>query len=216
MQSPDAIPPIIAILRGIRPDEILPIAKALIDSGIDAIEVPLNSPDALTSIRALSAAHGETCLCGAGTVLTVAQAEAVHAAGGTLIVTPNTDPRVIRRSVELGMTIVPGFATATEAFAAIDAGARQLKLFPASTYGTRHLKALRSVLPAKTRIYAVGGIGERSIPEWVEAGIDGIGVGTEVYAPGMSAADVRSRAQAMVAAFRHARAGSNEPIAAKS
>jgi 2-dehydro-3-deoxyphosphogalactonate aldolase len=123
---------------------------------------------------------------------------------------------VIGRSVELGLTVIPGFATATEAFAAIEAGARQLKLFPASTYGTRHLKALRSVLPATTRIYAVGGIGERSIPEWVEAGIDGIGVGTEVYAPGMSAAEVRSRAQAIVAAFQHARGGAHEQMVAKS
>jgi 2-dehydro-3-deoxyphosphogalactonate aldolase len=197
----DAVPPIIAILRGIRPEEVCATAEALIDGGLLAIEVPLNSPDALTSIRVLSAAYGERCLCGAGTVLTARDVEAVHESGGSLIVTPNTDSRVIRRAVELNLIVIPGFATATEAFAAIDAGAQTLKLFPASTYGTRHLRALRSVLPARTRIYAVGGIDERSIPEWVQAGVDGVGIGTDVYTPGMSAAEVRRRAKAIAAAF---------------
>src|SRR5688500_10967814 len=134
MLRPIEIPPIVAILRGVRPEEILDIASALISSGIRAIEVPLNSPDPLTSVARLSAAFGSDCLCGAGTVLTPAQVDQVKAAGGSLIVSPNTDARVIRHAVDLGLAVMPGFATATEAFAAIDAGARHLKLFPAGTY----------------------------------------------------------------------------------
>jgi 2-dehydro-3-deoxyphosphogalactonate aldolase len=198
------MPPLIAILRGVRADEILDIAKALVDNGISGIEVPLNSPDPLTSIRRLVEKYGSTCLCGAGTVLRPEQVDAVAQAGGKLIVTPNVNPAVIRRGVELGLHVVPGFATATEAFAALDAGATALKLFPASTYGVQHLKALRAVLPP-TRVFAVGGVGARTIPEWAEAGVDGIAFGSEIYAPGRSADDVGARAKAIVGTWLQAR-----------
>lgn len=193
--------PIVAILRGVRPDEVLGIAEALIRCGLRALEVPLNSPEPLESVRRLHEAFGDSCLCGAGTVLTVSEVDAVHAAGGSLIVAPNTDAAVIARAVELGLTAIPGFATATEAFTALAAGARHLKLFPASTYGPAHLKALRAVLPKGTRVYAVGGVGVTTLGPWLQAGIDGIGAGSELYQPGFSPEDVARRATALVAAF---------------
>jgi 2-dehydro-3-deoxyphosphogalactonate aldolase len=197
------LPPLIAILRGVRPDEILDVAGALVDSGIRGIEVPLNSPEPLLSIRRLTERYGDQCLCGAGTVLKPAQVDAVAAAGGKLIVTPNINPAVISRGVELGLHVVPGFATATEAFIALDAGATALKLFPASTYGVQHLKALRAVLPP-IKIFAVGGVGARTLAEWSEAGIDGIGFASDIYAPGRPAADVGARAAAIVNAWSQA------------
>jgi 2-dehydro-3-deoxyphosphogalactonate aldolase len=198
------VPPLIAILRGVRSDEIVDVAAVLFDSGIRCIEVPLNSPEPLPSIRRLSERYGNECLCGAGTVLQPEQVDAVAEAGGKLVVTPNTHPAVIRRSLELGMQVVPGFATATEAFAALDAGATALKLFPASTYGVQHLKALRAVLPP-TKIFAVGGISIRTLPEWLEAGIDGVAFGSEIYTPGRPLADIGARAASIVAAWRLAR-----------
>jgi len=195
------VPPVIAILRGIKPDEVVAIAGALIANGVRGIEVPLNSPDPLTSIRLLSEAFGDTCLSGAGTVLQPEQVDQVKAAGGEMILSPNTDARVIRRAVDLGLTVIPGFATASEAFTAIDAGARYLKLFPASTYGTSHLKALRAVLPKHVRVFAVGGINTETIPHWVQAGIDGVGVGSELYRPGQAADLVGRQGAAMVGAF---------------
>jgi 2-dehydro-3-deoxyphosphogalactonate aldolase len=203
---PREFPRIIAILRGITPDEILPVAGVLIESGIDAIEVPLNSPDALRSIEALCHVHGARLLCGAGTVLTTAQVDAVGNAGGKLIVSPNTDSDVIRRAVARGMLSMPGFATASEAFAALKAGARALKLFPAGTYGASHVKALRAVLPREVPLYAVGGVGAANVGEWLHAGADGIGIGGELYQPGSSPAEVRERAQHLVAAYVRASA----------
>jgi 2-dehydro-3-deoxyphosphogalactonate aldolase len=202
------VPPLIAILRGVRPDEILDVAKALVDSGIRSIEVPLNSPDPLVSIRLLTEKYGHECLCGAGTVLRPELVDAVAEAGGKLIVTPNVNPAVIRRAVELGLQVLPGFATATEAFAALDAGAQRLKLFPASTYGVQHLKALRAVLPP-TKIFAVGGIGPSTLAEWSAAGIDGVAFGSEIYAPGRAPAEIATRATAIIAAWRQARAALN-------
>jgi 2-dehydro-3-deoxyphosphogalactonate aldolase len=202
MTSPIEIPPIVAILRGVRPEEILDIAQALISGGIRAIEIPLNSPDPLTSIERLTAAHGSTCLCGAGTVLTATQVDQVKSAGGSLIVSPNTDARVIERAVSLGLAVIPGFATATEAFSAIEAGARHLKLFPAGTYGTAHLKALRAVLPNEVRVYAVGGVSTRNLPEWIAAGANGVGVGTDIFRPGQPAKDVARQAAHFVAAWQ--------------
>jgi len=193
--------PIVAILRGVRPDEVLGIADALIRSGVRAVEVPLNSPEPLESIRRLRESLGDSCLCGAGTVLNVRDVDAVHAAGGSLIVSPNTDASVIARAVELGLTAMPGFATASEAFTALAAGARHLKLFPASTYGPSHVKALRAVLPQGTKIYAVGGVGVTMLGPWLQAGVDGIGAGSELYQPGFTAEEVGSRAIALVRAF---------------
>lgn len=193
--------PIIAILRGIEPDAVVTVAEAILAAGISMIEVPLNSPDPLTSIARLAEAMGDRCLCGAGTVLRVADVEAVYAAGGRLVVTPNTNPAVIARSAALGMTIMPGFATATEAFAAIDAGASGLKLFPAATYGPAHIKALKAVLPHAMDLYAVGGVDAASIPQWLASGVAGFGLGSDLYAPGRSAADVAGRAANFVTAF---------------
>ena len=190
-----------AILRGIRPHEIIDVAAALVERGVHATEVPLNSPEPLDSIQRLAAAFGERCLCGAGIVLQVAQVDQVHAAGGRLLVAPNTDPAVIARALALGMVPMPGVASATEAFAAIAAGARELKLFPASSYGPGHLRALRAVLPPQVRMHAVGGVDEHNAGQWLEAGVDGFGLGGNLYRPGMSAAEVGARADAFLAAL---------------
>ena len=190
-----------AILRGIRPHEIIDVAAALVERGVHATEVPLNSPEPLDSIQRLAAAFGERCLCGAGTVLQVAQVDQVHAAGGRLLVAPNTDPAVIARALALGMVPMPGVASATEAFAAIAAGARELKLFPASSYGPGHLRALRAVLPPQVRMHAVGGVDEHNAGQWLEAGVVGFGLGGNLYRPGLSAAEVGARADAFLAAL---------------
>jgi 2-dehydro-3-deoxyphosphogalactonate aldolase len=199
---PQSILPLIAILRGIRPEEVLDVGAALKAAGIGAIEVPLNSPSPLESIARLAAKLGDRCLCGAGTVLSPADVDAVHAAGGRLIVTPNTAAAVIERAVALGLTVMPGFATATEAFAAIGAGAGLLKLFPAATYGPAHLKALRDVLPADIAVFAVGGVGAATLAPWRQAGCAGVGVGGDLYRPGHPAGEVHRRALALVTAWR--------------
>lgn len=201
---------IIAILRGVRPEEVAAVGSALVHAGIRGIEVPMNSPDALRSIERLREACGTSCLCGAGTVLSREQVEDVHRAGASLVVSPNTDPRVIGRALELGLEVLPGFATPTEAFAALAAGARHLKLFPASTYGTAHYRALRAVLPPATRIYAVGGIGLRTLAEWVRAGIDGVAIGTDLFEPGRQPAEIGERAAAIVAAYQVSRGSSRD------
>jgi 2-dehydro-3-deoxyphosphogalactonate aldolase len=185
----------------VKPDEVVEIAAALVGAGVGAIEVPLNSPDPLESIRRLCDELGDQALCGAGTVLTTDAVEAVAKAGGKLIVTPNTDPAVIARAVTLGLTVMPGFATPTEAFAAIKAGARALKLFPAGTFGPGHVKAVKDVLPRDVAIYAVGGVGAGNLDSWRAVGVDGIGVGGELYRPGDRAAEVAERAARLVAAW---------------
>lgn len=200
---PAGILPLVAILRGIRPEEVLEVAAALHEAGIGAIEVPLNSPAALESVARLAAHFGDRCLCGAGTVLRPADVDAVHAVGGRLIVTPNTVPAVIERAVALGLTVMPGFATATEAFAALGAGANMLKLFPAASYGPAHLKALREVLPA-VAVFAVGGVGAANLAPWRQAGCAGLGVGGDLYRAGHAAGEVHRRALALVAAWRAA------------
>jgi 2-dehydro-3-deoxyphosphogalactonate aldolase len=192
--------PLIAILRGVRPDEVLEQARVLFEAGVRAIEVPLNSPDALTSVARLAGALADDCLCGAGTVLTVAEVEAVAQAGGRLIVSPNTSPAVIARAIELGLTPVPGFATATEAFTGIDAGARHLKLFPARTGGPDHLRQLRAVLPAGVAVLAVGGVGPADMAVWRAAGASGFGLGSELYRPGQAPAETAAKAARAVAA----------------
>jgi len=196
--------PIVAILRGIRPDEVVEVAGALYDAGLRAIEVPLNSPEPYDSIARLSTKFGEKCLCGAGTVLNAEQVDAVAEAGGRLIVSPDSNPAVIRRALELGMVPAPGFATPTEAFAAIRAGAKVLKLFPAAAYGTGYLKALREVLPKDVSVLAVGGVGAAEMPDWLAAGADGFGIGGGLYKPGRPVAEIAERAAALVAAYRAA------------
>jgi 2-dehydro-3-deoxyphosphogalactonate aldolase len=194
--------PVVAILRGVRPDEVTEHAQALFEAGIRAIEAPLNSPYALESMRRLVLGFGEVCVCGAGTVLTTAEVEAVAEAGGALIVSPNADPVVIARTVKLGLASAPGVATPTEAFAAIAAGARHLKLFPASSYGPGHLKQLKAVLPALVTVIAVGGIGPNDMAVWREAGAAAFGMGSELYKPGQTPADTAAKAARVVEATR--------------
>lgn len=201
MDFPDDMP-IVAILRGITPDEILDVSQALIAAGIRAIEVPLNSPDPLASIARLSSAFGDRCLCGAGTVLTVGEVDAVRSAGGKLIVSPNCNPAVIRHAVAHDMVAAPGFATPTEAFAAIEAGARLLKLFPAEAYSPRYVSALSAVLPRDVKVLAVGGVGAGNMSEWVAAGAKGFGIGGELYKPGRGAFEIAERAELLVKAYQ--------------
>ena len=193
----------VAILRGLTPQRAPETGAALVAAGFRTIEVPLNSPEPLASIKLLARAHGD-CLVGAGTVLGVGEVESVHAAGGRLVVAPNCDARVIRRALELGMRVMPGIATATEAFAALDAGATELKLFPAVTYGPRHLKALKSVLPKNVKVYPVGGVGSQDITAWLESGADGFGFGSELFTPAYTLPDVTHRAQVLIEALRAA------------
>lgn len=193
--------PLVAILRGVTHDAVIDIAQAIRHAGISMIEVPLNSPESLKSIEKLATALGDQCLCGAGTVVSAGQVDAVHSCGGRLVVSPNTNTAVIARCIELGLAVMPGIATPTDAFAALAAGAKDLKLFPASTYGQAHVSALKAVLPAHVRIFAVGGIETESIDRWLAAGTDGFGIGGELYRPGMPAIEAGERARRIVAAF---------------
>lgn len=196
----------VAILRGLTPQRAPEVGAALVDAGFRCIEVPLNSPDPFDTIKLLSAAHGASCLVGAGTVLDTAEVERVHAAGGRLVVAPNCEPAVIRRALALGMRVLPGIATATEAFVALAAGATELKLFPAATYGPRHLKALKSVLPKNVRVFPVGGIGSSDIADWLVSGADGFGFGSELFTPAYTLAELATRARALFEALRAAQA----------
>lgn len=195
---------IIAILRGIDPDEVKEFGAALYGSGIRVMEVPLNSPNALLSIRALAEEPYAGCLIGGGTVLKADEVDEIYHAGGRLVVAPNCNGAVIARAVKLNMQVLPGIATATEAFSAIDAGARKLKLFPAASYGPRHLRSLRAVLPEAIGVYPVGGIGAGDIKEWLEAGANGFGFGAEIYRRGRSAAESARRARELIDTYRQA------------
>lgn len=196
--------PVVAIIRGVQPDEAVDIGEALYSAGIGIIEVPLNSPEPFDSIQRLSNALSDRCILGAGTVLTEENVTKVADAGGTVIVTPNTNVKVIKRSVELNLTPMPGWATLTEAFTAYEAGARYLKLFPAASYGPGYVKAARAVLPKDTKLLAVGGAGADNAGEWLKGGIDGFGIGTELYASGYTAEDVFKRATRVVEAIKSA------------
>jgi len=194
--------PIVAILRGVTPARILDVAAVLYGAGIRAIEVPLNSPRPFESIELLAREFSGRCLTGAGTVLSVGDVDRVIGAGGTLVVTPNTDPAVIARGVEKSMTVMPGFYTPSEALAALAAGARMLKLFPAATGGVAHLKAVQAVLPGGLPVYAVGGVGAANMGEWRKAGAAGFGLGSELFKPEFSDAEIAARAARCVAAFK--------------
>ncbi|SDI33103.1 2-dehydro-3-deoxy-6-phosphogalactonate aldolase [Aliiruegeria lutimaris] len=195
---------IIAILRGITPADAIAAAEVLIETGIDRIEVPLNSPDPYTSIREMASAVGDRALVGAGTVLNLKQVSKVSGAGGKLVVSPNCVPEVIRATKALDMQSWPGIFTPTEAFAALDAGADGLKLFPGNMAGAGGLKAMRAVLPADCEIYAVGGAGPENFGEWIAAGANGFGIGSALYKPGMDIATIRERAEMIVAAYDEA------------
>jgi len=197
-------PALIAILRGVAPDRVVGVANILVESGIGIVEVPLNSPDPFASIAALARRFGARILCGAGTVTDAADVSRVADAGGRIVVAPNTNPSVIGQAIAKGLIPMPGFATATEAFAAIAAGARHLKLFPARTYGPAHLKALKAVLPRDVAVHAVGGIGPGEMAEWIAAGANGFGLGSELFRPGYSDVEIAERARRAVAAFEGA------------
>ncbi|MCI5084281.1 MAG: 2-dehydro-3-deoxy-6-phosphogalactonate aldolase [Rhodovulum sp.] len=192
---------IIAILRGITPDEAPMIAGVLISAGITKIEVPLNSPDPFLSIQLMAEAFGDKALIGAGTVLTPAQVAQVKDAGGKLIVSPNTDPAVITETKAAGLLSYPGAMTPTDCFIALQAGADGLKMFPGELLGPTGLRAMRAVLPKGTEVLAVGGANPDSFAAWVAAGADGFGIGSALYKPGDDAAAVDEKARAIVAAY---------------
>jgi 2-dehydro-3-deoxyphosphogalactonate aldolase len=194
-------PGIIAILRGLQPERALELGAALVECGIRIIEVPLNSPQPLLSIERLATRFGAAALIGAGTVLAPAQVRDVAAAGGQLIVSPNMNRAVVEHTLQQGLESLPGVMTATEAFCALDAGARHLKLFPASSVGPAHLRALRDVLPTDARLWAVGGAGAANLREWVTAGAAGIGVGGALFTRDTSSATLTQRARELVAAW---------------
>ena len=198
--------PLIAILRGLRPEEAEPVGEALVEAGFRIIEVPLNSPDPLTSIGILARTLAGRAVIGAGTVLAPHQVEEVEKAGGTLIISPNANVRVIEKATSGQLVAVPGVATPTEAFAALDAGAAALKLFPAEAFSPAVLKAYRAVLPRTTRVLPVGGVTPDNLASWHIAGAAGYGLGSALYTAGMSADMVASNARRFVAACQHLRA----------
>jgi 2-dehydro-3-deoxyphosphogalactonate aldolase len=193
--------PLIAILRGLTPAEAPAIGDALVSSGFAIIEVPLNSPEPLHSIAALTRQFPQT-LIGAGTVLNAQQVKDVHAAGGRLVVAPNFNPAVVAQALALDMVVLPGVATPTEAFAALDAGAHGLKLFPAEMISPATVKALRAVLPKSAALMPVGGITPDNMAAYRTAGASGFGLGSALYAPGRSTQEVRLQAKSFVLAFR--------------
>lgn len=197
--------PLVAILRGIGRSEAVDVSSALIEAGIDRIEVPLNSPDPLSSIERMVAAHDGNALIGAGTVLDTRQVRQVHRAGGRLIVSPNCNEAVVRASRRLGMQSVPGVLTPSECFDALEWGCDALKIFPAFQMGVAGLEALRAVVPPETRIFMVGGIGPAEFGDWLKAGASGFGLGSSLYRPGDRAVDVAARARKIVASWDRAR-----------
>ncbi|MEO6218648.1 MAG: 2-dehydro-3-deoxy-6-phosphogalactonate aldolase [Sphingomonas sp.] len=194
--------PLVAILRGIRPEEIEGIADALVDAGFSMIEIPLNSPDPLTSIARIAKRYGDDVLIGAGTVLSVEQLEAVRGAGGRIIVSPNTNVAVIAASAAAGLVSLPGYSTPSEAFAAIAAGASGLKLFPAEAATPAVLRAQRAVLPVDLAVLVVGGITPDTMAPWLGSGAQGFGLGSALYKPGDGPMIVGERARHFIHALK--------------
>lgn len=193
---------IIAILRGIAPDAALAVGAALFQAGVSIVEVPLNSPEPFLSIALLADTLRGRMIVGAGTVLDVESVDRLKASGGEISVSPDCNPEVIARAVEVGLVPLPGVFTPTEAFAAIRAGARHLKLFPAEAASPGTVKAWRAVLPRDVKLYAVGGVTPANMRAWADAGCDGFGIGSNIYKPGMTADDAGRNASAFVAAWR--------------
>jgi len=197
----DFQPPLVAILRGLPSADAGAVGRTLLDAGFRIIEVPLNRPGALESLRTLAAMAPPDALIGAGTVLSMADADATHRAGGRLVVSPHCSPPLIAHAVSLGLWCAPGVATPTEAFAALQSGAHALKIFPAEMVGTAGLKALLAVLPAGVPLWPVGGITPESLPAWRRAGATGFGIGGALYQPGMPLALLAERAAAFQRAW---------------
>ncbi|WP_104664858.1 2-dehydro-3-deoxy-6-phosphogalactonate aldolase [Ensifer adhaerens] len=193
--------PLIAILRGLKPAETEGVVGALIETGITAIEIPLNSPDPFRSIETAVKMAPEGCLIGAGTVLTTAQVEQLADVGGRLMVSPNVEPAVISLAAKKGMVTMPGVLTPTEALSAAAAGATGLKFFPASVLGPSGITAIRAILPPELEIAAVGGVSDANFGDYAKAGIRSFGLGSSLYKPGMSATDVRERAVTTIKAY---------------
>jgi len=193
--------PLIAILRGLKPEETEGVVGALIETGFTAIEIPLNSPDPFRSIETAVKMAPENCLIGAGTVLTTAQVEQLADVGGRLMVSPNVEPAVISLAAQKGMVTMPGVLTPTEALSAAAAGATGLKFFPASVLGPSGITAIRAILPPDLEIAAVGGVSDANFGDYAKAGIRSFGLGSSLYKPGMSAAEVRERAVATIKAY---------------
>ena len=198
---------LVAILRGLKPSEAVAIGKAIHDAGIEAIEVPLNSPEPFVSIADLVKALPQSALVGAGTVLTTADVDALHRAGGRLLVSPNIDAEVMGRAMHHGMVTMPGVFTPTEAFQAIRLGASALKFFPASVLGASGIAAIRAVLPPSTPIGAVGGVSDKDFAGYKAVGVSVFGLGSSLYKPGVTVEDVALRARAAVAAWDEAFGG---------
>lgn len=196
--------PVVAILRGVRPDEVVAVTEALVSEGVRIVEVPLNSPEPLISIAALTEAFAGRALIGAGTVLSVGDVERVAAAGGRLVVSPNTNTAVIAATKRLGLVSSPGFQTPTEAFASLDAGADVLKYFPGEAATPAIVRALSAVIPKSVPILIVGGVAADTIDRWTDTPVAGFGIGSSLYKPGDSAATVGAKAKAFAAALRAA------------
>lgn len=196
------IAPLVAILRGVQPDEVVAVGETLVDSGFRCVEVPLNSPDPLESIRRLRAALRDRAVVGAGTVLSGQAVRDVAEAGGQLIISPNANVEVIGATKAAGLISFPAFFTPSEAFAAIEAGADALKLFPAEIAGQAGLKAMKAVLPPQMPVFAVGGVEPAGLAAWRAAGASGCGLGSALYKPGRSISEVRTAADAFIAAWR--------------
>ena len=194
--------PIIAILRGVQPDEVIAVAQGIYDAGVRVIEVPLNSPDPFTSIALLAAHFGDTAIVGAGTVLNTGDVAHCKAAGAQIIVSPNMNPDVIRSAVASGMISAPGCLTPTEAFAALDAGAHAVKLFPGELISAAAVKAMRAVLPKDSIVLVVGGVSAELVSSYRDAGASGFGIGGGIYRAGYSAETAGTNAAAFVSAMR--------------
>ncbi|MBP1853030.1 2-dehydro-3-deoxy-6-phosphogalactonate aldolase [Rhizobium halophytocola] len=192
---------LVAILRGIKPEEVEGIVENLLAAGFEAIEIPLNSPDPFTSIAKARALAPADRLIGAGTVLTVENVDRLHDCGGDLVVTPNTNPAVIRAAAERGMVTMPGAFTASEAFAAIDAGASALKFFPANVLGAAGIGAIRAVMPPEIPLGAVGGVSDADFADYMKVGVRCFGLGSSLYKPGDTAEVVAAKAKTAVAAY---------------